>query len=117
MEYIVSGAKELRVVFLQYDWFDPINDTRVDDFGMHGGGQSWNALFRHQYFACTSSVIGILPKLSSTKLKNLWVVYIERHEDDDIYKVEIEGCQSFTVSDRACLAKLDTGDAELLEEK
>jgi hypothetical protein len=40
MEYIVSGAKELRVVFLQYDWFDPINDTRVDDFGMHGGGQS-----------------------------------------------------------------------------
>jgi hypothetical protein len=24
----------LRVVFFQYDWFDPINDTRVDDFGI-----------------------------------------------------------------------------------
>jgi hypothetical protein len=21
-------------VFFQYDWFDPINDTRVDDFSM-----------------------------------------------------------------------------------
>jgi hypothetical protein len=21
-------------VLFQYDWFDPINDTRVDDFGM-----------------------------------------------------------------------------------
>jgi hypothetical protein len=29
-----SGAKELNVVFFQCDWFDPVNDTRVDDFGM-----------------------------------------------------------------------------------
>jgi hypothetical protein len=21
-------------VFFEYDWFDPVNDTRVDDFGM-----------------------------------------------------------------------------------
>jgi hypothetical protein len=34
VEYMFGGAKELRVVFFQCDWFDPINDTRVDDFGM-----------------------------------------------------------------------------------
>jgi hypothetical protein len=33
-EHTFSGAKELNVVFFQYDWFDPINDTRVYDFGM-----------------------------------------------------------------------------------
>jgi hypothetical protein len=34
VEYTFRGAKELRVVFIQCDWFDPMNDTRVDDFGM-----------------------------------------------------------------------------------
>jgi hypothetical protein len=34
VEYTFDGAKEVRVVFFQCDWFDPINDTRVDDFGM-----------------------------------------------------------------------------------
>jgi hypothetical protein len=34
VEYTFTGAKELKVVFLQCDWFDPINDTRVDDFSM-----------------------------------------------------------------------------------
>jgi glutamine synthetase len=34
IEYMFGGTKELRVVFFQCDWFDPINDTRVDDFGM-----------------------------------------------------------------------------------
>jgi hypothetical protein len=33
-EYTFDGAKELRVVFFQCDWFDPMNDTRVDDFDM-----------------------------------------------------------------------------------
>jgi hypothetical protein len=33
-EYTFGGAKELRVVFFQCDWFDLMNDTRVDDFGM-----------------------------------------------------------------------------------
>jgi hypothetical protein len=33
-EYTFDGAKELKVVFFQCDWFDPINSTRVDDFGM-----------------------------------------------------------------------------------
>jgi hypothetical protein len=34
VEYTFGGAKELKVVFFQCDWFDPINGTRVDDFGM-----------------------------------------------------------------------------------
>jgi hypothetical protein len=34
VEYTFGGAKELKVVFFQCDWFDPINDTRVDDFSM-----------------------------------------------------------------------------------
>jgi hypothetical protein len=34
VEYTFSGAKELKVIFFQCDWFDPINVTRVVDFGM-----------------------------------------------------------------------------------
>jgi hypothetical protein len=34
IEYTFGGAKELKVVFFEYDWFDPVNGTRVDDFGM-----------------------------------------------------------------------------------
>jgi hypothetical protein len=34
VEYTFNGAKELKNVFFQCDWFDLINDTRVDDFGM-----------------------------------------------------------------------------------
>jgi hypothetical protein len=34
VEYMFGGAKELKIVFFHCDWFDPINGTRVDDFGM-----------------------------------------------------------------------------------
>jgi hypothetical protein len=34
IEYTFGGTKELKVVFFQCDWFDPIHGTRVDDFGM-----------------------------------------------------------------------------------
>jgi hypothetical protein len=34
VEYTFGGAIELKVVFFQCDWFDPINGTRVDEFGM-----------------------------------------------------------------------------------
>jgi hypothetical protein len=43
----------LKVVFFQCDWFDPINNTRVDEFGMvevkhesHYSGS--NLLLAHQ---------------------------------------------------------------------
>jgi hypothetical protein len=34
VKYMFDGAKELKVVFFQCDWFDSIKDTRVDGFGM-----------------------------------------------------------------------------------
>jgi hypothetical protein len=34
VEYTFGGDKELKVVFFQCDWFDPMNVTRMDDFGM-----------------------------------------------------------------------------------
>jgi hypothetical protein len=33
IEYTFGGTKELNVVFFQYDWFDSIHGTRVNDFG------------------------------------------------------------------------------------
>jgi hypothetical protein len=53
-------------VFFQCDWFDSVNDTRVDDFGMvevrHKSHYSSNI-----FFVCTSNIAGVLPKLSSQK--------------------------------------------------
>jgi hypothetical protein len=43
--------------------------------------------------------------------------YIEGHEDDDIYQEEIEVDENFMVSNGTGLAKLDTGDVELLDEE
>jgi hypothetical protein len=34
IEYMFGGTKELKVVFFQCDWFDPIHGTRVDNFDM-----------------------------------------------------------------------------------
>jgi hypothetical protein len=53
IEYTFRGNKELKVVFFECDWFDPVNITRVDDFGMvevkyesrYSGN---NLLFAHQ---------------------------------------------------------------------
>jgi hypothetical protein len=63
--------------------------------------------------------------------KNWWVVYkvhpemhtrqydeyIEGHEDDDVYKEEIEVDRNFMVSNGVGLTELDTGDVELLDEE
>jgi hypothetical protein len=58
LEYTFSGTKELKVVFFDYDWFDPVHNTT-------GGGEARNTLFRQQSFVCSSSTVGVLPKLSS----------------------------------------------------
>jgi hypothetical protein len=34
LEYMFEGAKELKIVFFECDWFDPFNGTRVDGFGL-----------------------------------------------------------------------------------
>jgi hypothetical protein len=53
IEYTFSGAKELKVMFFECDWFDPVSGTRVDSFGMvevkHESCYSDNnLLFAHQ---------------------------------------------------------------------
>jgi hypothetical protein len=52
-EYTFCSNKKMKVVFFECDWFDPINRTKVDDFGMvqvkhesHYSGD--NLLFAHQ---------------------------------------------------------------------
>jgi hypothetical protein len=130
VEYTIGGATELKVVFSQCNLFDPINDTRVDDFGMvevkHESCYSGsNLLLAHQ-----AQQLYYL-SYPHPSLKNLWFVYkvnsemhthwydeyIERHEDDDIYQEEIKVDQNFMVTDEAGLAELDTDDAELLDEE
>jgi hypothetical protein len=103
VEYKFSNTKELRVVFFQYDWFDPINDPRVDDFGMvevkhelrYSGS---NLLLAHQ-----AQQVYYL-SYPHPSLKNWWVIYkvnpkmhthrydeyIERHEKDDVYQEAID---------------------------
>jgi hypothetical protein len=135
IEYTFNDAKELKVVFFECDWFDRVNDTRVDDFGMvevkHESCNSGNnLLFAHQ----VQQVYYL--SYPHESMKHLWVVYkvnpemdtrryhtyVERLDDDDvihIYQEENEGHQSlsFTVSDRAGLAELATRDVELMEEE
>jgi hypothetical protein len=53
LEYTFGGTKELKVVFFKCGWFDLVNGTRVDDFGMvkvkHESRYSGNnLLFAHQ---------------------------------------------------------------------
>jgi hypothetical protein len=76
IEYMLGGAKELKVVFFECDWFDPINNTKVDEFGMvevkHGSRYSGsNLLLAHQaqYMYCLS--------YPQTSLKNWWVIYYD----------------------------------------
>jgi hypothetical protein len=135
IEYMFGGTKDLKVVFFECDWFDPVNGTRVDDFGMvevkyelHYSGN--NLLFAHQ-----AQHVYYL-SYPHKSMKHWWVVYnvnpemdthrydayMERHDNDDVihvYQEENEGHQSlnFTVSDGAGLAELATRDVELMEEE
>jgi hypothetical protein len=58
VKYTFDDAKELKVMFFQCDWFDPINDTRVDEFSMvevkHESRYSGsNLLLAHMRNRCT----------------------------------------------------------------
>jgi hypothetical protein len=105
----------------------------VDDFGMvevkHKSRYSGsNLLFTHQ-----AHQVYYL-SYPHPSLKNWWVVYkvnpemhparydeyVERHEDADVidvYQEEIEGHQSFTVSDGAVLTELATCNTDLMQEE
>jgi hypothetical protein len=135
IEYTFGGTNELKVLLFQCDWFDAVNDTRVDDFGMvevmHESCYSGNnLLFAHQ---AQQVYYRSYPQES---MKHWWVVYkvnpemetcrydayMERHNDDDVVYVhqeENEGHQSlsFTISDRAKPTELATHDVELMKEE
>jgi hypothetical protein len=79
VEYTIGGAKELKIVFSQCNWFDPINDTRVDDFGMvevkHESCYSGsNLLLAHQ-----AQQLYYL-SYPHPSLKNWWFVYKVKSE-------------------------------------
>jgi hypothetical protein len=62
----------------------------------------------------------VVYKVNSEMDTRRYDAYMERHDDDDVvhvYQEEIEGHQSFIVSDRAGLAQLATRDAKLMEEE
>jgi hypothetical protein len=99
VEYTFGGAKELKVVFFQCDWFDPINDTRVDEFGMvkvkhescysrsnlllaHQAQQVYYLSYPHPSFKNWWVVYIVCPKMHTHQYDE----YIEGHEDDDIYQ-------------------------------
>jgi hypothetical protein len=133
LEYTFSGAKEMKVVLFECDWFDPVNGTGVDNFGMvelkHESRYSVNnLLFTHQ----AQQVYYI--SYPHESMKNWWVVYkvnlemdtrrydayVKRHDDDDVvhvYQEEIDVHQCFTVSDGAGLTELATCDIELMKEE
>jgi hypothetical protein len=116
-------------VFFQCDWFDPINSTRVDEFGIvevkhescYSGSdillvhqvQQVYYLYPHPSFKNWWVVYKIYPKMHTCQYDE----YVEGYKDDDIYQEEIEVDQNFMVSDGAGIAESDTGDVELLDEE
>jgi hypothetical protein len=117
-------------VFFQCVWFDPINDTRVDDFSMvevkhesrysgsnlllvHQTQQVYYLSYPHQSFKNCWIVYKVCPEMQTHRYDE----YVEGHEDDDIYQEEIEVDQKFMVSNGTGLTELDTGDVELLDEE
>jgi hypothetical protein len=122
-------------VFFECDWFDPVNGTRVNAFGMvevkHESRYSGNNLL----FAYQVQQVYYL-SYPHECMKHWWVVYkvnpeidtrwydayMERHDDDavvHVYQEENEGDQGlhFTVSDRAGLIELETHYVELMQDE
>jgi hypothetical protein len=130
VEYTFDSAKELKVVFFQCDWFDPMNGTKVDVLGMvevkleshylgsnlllaHQAQHVYYLSYPHPCFKNWWVVCKVHPKMHAHQYDE----YIEGHEDDDIYQEEIEVDQNFAVSSVASLTKLYTGAIELLDEE
>jgi hypothetical protein len=116
LEYTFGGAKELKVVFFECDWLDPVNGTRVDDFDMvemkHVSHYSSNSLlFAHQaqqvydlsYPHESMKIWWVVCKVNPGMDTHRYDEYVERHDDDDdddddvihVYQEEIEVHQNF----------------------
>jgi hypothetical protein len=135
IEYTFGSNKELKVEFFECDWFNPLNGTKVYDFGMvevkHESRYSGNnLLFTHQaqqvyyltYPHKSMKHWWVLYKVNLEMDTRRYDAYMERHHDDGVvhvYQEENKGNQGlhFTVSDRAGLTGLATCDVELMEDE
>jgi hypothetical protein len=70
LEYTFGGTKVLKVVFSQCDCFDPVNSTRMDDFGMVDVKHESRYSFNNLLFAHQVQLVYYL-KLSSQKYEKL----------------------------------------------
>jgi hypothetical protein len=107
LEYTFGGAKELKVVFYECDWFDPDNGIRMDNFGMvevkhESCYLGNNLLFTHQvqqmYYLSYphKSMINwwVVYKVNPEIDTHRYDAYVKTHDDDDVvhvYQEEIEG--------------------------
>jgi hypothetical protein len=99
VEYTFGGAKELKVVFFKCDWFDPINGTKVDEFGMvevkhesrysrsnllvaHQAQQVYYLSYPHPNIKNWWAVYKVCPEMHTRQYDE----YVEGHQDDDIYQ-------------------------------
>jgi hypothetical protein len=113
----------LKVVSFQCDWFDPINNTRVDDFGMVEDKHKLcysrsNLLLAHQsqrlyYLSYPHPSLNkwwVIYKVNPEMHTRRYDEYVEGHKDDDIYLEEIKVDQNFTLSDGGGIVELGTDD-------
>jgi hypothetical protein len=99
IEYTFDGNKELKVVFF-CDSFDPVNGTRVDDFGMLEVKHESHYLGNNLLFAHQAQQVYYL-SYPHKSMKHWWVVhkvnpemdthqydaYMGRHDNDDVVHV------------------------------
>jgi hypothetical protein len=81
IEYTFGGARELKVVFFECDWFDPVNGTRVDDFGMVEMKHELHYLGNNLLFAHQAQQLYYL-SYPHESMKHWWVVYKVNPEMD-----------------------------------
>jgi hypothetical protein len=103
IEYTFGGTKELKVVFFQCDWFDPIHDTKVDDFDMaevkheshylginlllaHQVQQVYYLSYPHKWMKKWWVIYKINPEIHTCRYDD----YMERNGEEDVYQEEIE---------------------------
>jgi hypothetical protein len=122
-------------VFFECDWFDPVNGTRVDDFGIVEVKHELRYSANNLLFAHQAQQVYYL-SYPHESIKHWWVVckvnpemdthqydaYVETHDNDNVihvYQEENEGHQSlsFTVFDGAGLIELAARDVKLMEEE
>jgi hypothetical protein len=133
IEYTFGSTKEMKVMFFECDWFDPINDTRVDDFGMvevkhkslysgnnillaYQAQQMYYLSYPHQSYKNWWVVYKVNPEIQTRRYGE----YVKGQEEEDVidvYQEQPEEHQNFTVSDGLGLTEFPTHDVELIEEE